>query len=204
MGADMFEKAQRDRFWLVLGAVLVALFVIQKERGLVDPAPRERQEVRVYDRGSMDRLVEKTIEIPTTSARPAARPQYTQVAWNDDPYAGLVTGSISASVPKPLARPGRSSAGSVQVAALSAPEGRYYAQVGSYSTIDRASRRYFDILGREPDLKPGERVAIDTARVSGEEVHRVRMGPFASERSARSACARAAVSADECAIIHLN
>ena len=72
MGADMFEKAQRDRFWLVLGAVLVALFVIQKERGLVDPAPRERQEVRVYDRGGMDRLVEKTIEIPTTSARPAA------------------------------------------------------------------------------------------------------------------------------------
>lgn len=202
MGADMFEKAQRDRFWLVLGAVLVALFVIQKERGLVDPAPRERQEVRVYDRGGMERLVETTNVTP--AARPNSRPQYTQVAWNDDPYAGLVTGSISASAPKPLARPGRASPGSVQVASLSAPSGRYYAQVGSYSTIDRASRRYFDILGREPDLKPGERVAIDTARISGEEVHRVRMGPFASERSARSACARAAVSSDECAIIHLN
>jgi cell division protein FtsN len=198
----MFEKAQRDRFWLVLGAVLVALFVIQKERGLVDPAPRERQEVRVYDRGGMDRLVEKTIEVPT--ARPAARPQYTQVAWNGDPYAGLVTGSITSSVPKPLARPGRASSGAVEVAALAAPAGRYYAQVGSYSTIDRASRRYFDILGREPDLKPGERVAIDTARISGEEVHRVRMGPFASERSAQAASARASVAADECAIIHLN
>lgn len=200
----MFEKAQRDRFWLVLGAILVALFVVQKERGLVDTGPRERQEVRVYDRGGMDRLVEKTIVVPASAPRPAARPQYTQVAWNDDPYAGLVTGSITSSAPKPLARPGRAAGGSVQVASLAAPAGRYYAQVGSYSTIDRASRRYFDILGREPDLKPGERVAIDTARISGEEVHRVRMGPFASERSAQSACARASVPADECAIVHLN
>lgn len=200
----MFEKAQRDRFWLVLGAILVALFVVQKERGLVDTGPRERQEVRVYDRGGMDRLVETAVAVPVSAPRPAARPQYTQIAWNDDPYAGLVTGSITSSVPKPLARPGRSSSGSVQVASLAAPSGRYYAQVGSYSTIDRASRRYFDILGREPDLKPGERVSIDTAQISGDEVHRVRMGPFASERSAQSACARAAVSADECAIIHLN
>jgi len=200
----MFEQAQRDRFWLVLGAILVALFVVQKERGLVDTGPRERQEVRVYDRGGMDRLVETAVAVPVSAPRPAARPQYTQIAWNDDPYAGFVTGSITSSVPKPLARPGRSSSGSVQVASLAAPSGRYYAQVGSYSTIDRASRRYFDILGREPDLKPGERVSIDTAQISGDEVHRVRMGPFASERSAQSACARAAVSADECAIIHLN
>ncbi|WP_407948648.1 SPOR domain-containing protein [Parvibaculum sp.] len=199
----MFEKAQRDRFWLVLGAILIALFVMQKERGLAGTEPQQRQEVRVYDRGGMNRLVEKTIEIPTT-ARPVARPQYTQVAWNDDPYADLVTGSISSSAPKPLARPGRAAQGSVEVASLAAPSGRYYAQVGAYSSIDRASRRYFDVLGREPDLKPGERVAIDTARISGEEVHRVRMGPFASERSAQGACARAGISADECAIIHLN
>jgi len=26
----MFDKVQRDRFWLVLGAVLIALFVVQK------------------------------------------------------------------------------------------------------------------------------------------------------------------------------
>ena len=172
----MFEKAQRDRFWLVLGAILIALFVMQKERGLAGTEPQQRQEVRAYDRGGMNRLVEKTIEIPTR-ARPVARPSYTQVAWNDDPYAGLVTGSISSSAPKPLARPGRAAQGSVEVASLAAPSGRYYAQVGAYSSIDRASRRYFDVLGREPDLKPGERVAIDTARISGEEVHRVRMGP---------------------------
>ena len=200
----MIEKAQRDRFWLVLGAILVSLFVVQKERGLVDTGPRERQEVRVYDRGGMDRLVETAVVVPVSAPRPAVRPQYTQIAWNGDPYAGLVTGSITSSVPKPLARPGGVSSGSVRVASLAAPSGRYYAQVGSYSTIDRASRRYFDILGREPDLKPGERVSIDTAQISGDEVHRVRMGPFASERSAQSACARAAVSADECAIIHLN
>lgn len=209
----MFEKAQRDRFWLVLGAILIGLFVIQKERGLVDPAPRMAQETRSYDRGGMDRLVERTIEVPyrapVMAARPQPRPQVQYASWADDPHAGLTTGSIasSAQAPRPLARPRRGET-PVQVASLgtaaTAPEGRFYAQVGSYSSIDRASRRYFDILGREPDLQGEERVSIDTVRVSGEEVHRVRMGPFAGERAARAACARAQVPADECAVIHLN
>jgi cell division protein FtsN len=204
----MFEKAQRDRFWLVLGAILIGLFVIQKERGLVDPAPRVAQETRQYDRRGMDRLVEQTIEIPYRE--PArSRPPVQYASWGNDPHAGLVTGSISNTwtvAPRPLARPARGET-PVQVASLGAPAasgGRYYAQVGSYDRIDRASRRYFDILGREPDLQGEERVSIDTVRISGEEVHRVRMGPFANERAARAACARAQVSADECAVIHLN
>lgn len=209
----MFEKAQRDRFWLVLGAILIGLFVIQKERGLVDPAPRVAQETRVYDRGGMDRLVERTIEVPyrepVMAAPPQPRPQVQYASWTHDPHAELVTGSISASpaaAPRPLARPARGET-PIRVASLGAPAtsgGRYFAQVGSYDRIDRASRRYFDILGREPDLQGEERVSIDTVRVSGEEVHRVRMGPFADERAARAACARAQVSADECAVIHLN
>ncbi|MEQ9150520.1 MAG: SPOR domain-containing protein [Parvibaculum sp.] len=202
----MFDKVQRDRFWLVLGAVLIALFVVQKERGLGGSGPETRQETRVYDRGGMTRLVEKAIEIPVVAPVPAARPQqraqFQYASWSD-PHADLVTGSIAATAPRPLARPGRGG-GAVEVASLAAPSGRYYAQLGSYSTIDRASRRYFDILGREPDLKGSERVGIDTARVSGEEVHRVRMGPFASENSARAACARAAIPADECAVVALN
>lgn len=204
----MFEKAQRDRFWLVLGAILIGLFVIQKERGLVDPAPRVAQETRSYDRGGMDRLVERTIEIPYRDSG-AARPQVQYASWTHDPHADLVTGSISGAsvaVPRPLARPVRGEK-PVQVASLAAPAtsgGRYYAQVGSFGSIDRASRRYFDILAREPDLQGEERVSIDTVRISGEEVHRVRMGPFANERAARAACARAQVSADECAVIHLN
>jgi cell division septation protein DedD len=208
MGATMFDKVQRDRFWLALGAVLIALFVVQKERGLTVSEPQTRQETRVYDRGGMTSLVEKTIEIPVEAPLPAARPrqqppaQFQYASWSD-PHADLVTGSIAATAPRPLARPGRGG-GSIEVASLAAPSGRYYAQLGSYSTIDRASRRYFDVLGREPDLKGSERVAIDTARVSGEEVHRVRMGPFASENSARAACARAAIPADECAVVALN
>lgn len=210
----MFEKAQRDRFWLVLGAVLIGLFVIQKERGLVDPAPRVA-ETRSYDRGGMDRLVERTIEVPyrdpassRPQSRPESRPQAQYVYWDEDPHAGLTTGSIAsmATAPRPLARPRRGET-PVQVASLgapAAPAGRFYAQVGSYSTIERASRRYFDILTAEPDLQGEERVSIDTVRMSGEEVHRVRMGPFAEERAARASCARARVPADECAVVHLN
>lgn len=194
----MFDKVQRDRFWLFLGAVLIALFVIQKERGIAD-TPRQAAK---YDRGGMTRLVEQTIEIPTVAARPVSRPYYQTASWNDDPYAGLVTGSISGPAPKPLARPGR--AAPIRVSSLAPVSGRYYVQLGSYSSIDRASRRYFDVLGREPDLQVGERVSIDTARVSGEEVHRVRMGPFASEHGARAACKRAVIPADECAVVALN
>lgn len=194
----MFDKVQRDRFWLVLGAILIALFVMQKERGIVEP---QQPASARYDRSGMRNLVEKTIGIPT--APPAAvRPRHQTASWSEDPHAGLITGSIFSSAPRPLARPG--AVAPLTVAPLAAlPSGRYYAQLGSYGSIDNASRRYFDILGREPDLKASERVSIDTARVSGDEVHRVRMGPFASEASARAACARAAVRADECAIVAL-
>lgn len=207
----MFDKIQRDRFWLVLGIVLIGLFVIQKERGLASgSAHAGQQQTRLYDRGGMNRLVERTIEIPVRAApadaRPLSRPAVQYATWGSDPHADLITGSIAvppAAIPHPLARPGRDGR-AVEVVALSAPSGRYYAQVGSFSSIDRASRRYFDILAREPDLQGEERVSIDTARYSGEEVHRVRMGPFSGEGAARAACARAQVAADECAVIHLN
>lgn len=209
----MFDRIHRDRFWLVLGAILIGLFVIQKERGLTADASPAAQQARVYDRGAMDRLVEKAIEIPVrvapSDARPLSRPALPPVqyaAWAADPHAGLITGSIAASpavAPRPLARPG-GAGGGIEVAALAAPSARYYAQVGSYSSIDRASRRYFDVLASEPDLQGEERVSIDTARHAGDEIHRVRMGPFATEAVARAACARAQVVADECAIIHLN
>ena len=204
----MFDRVQRDRFWLFLGAVLIALFVIQKERGIVEPREASR-----YDRGGMTRLVEKTIEIPVLAAQPAARrplprPQVVQAVWND-PHADLITGSLRAPAPRPLARPGRG--GAIVTNSLAAPASlrasggeRFYVHLGSYSTIDRASRRYFHILGREPDLRGEERVSIDSAVVGGEQVHRVRMGAFGSEASARAACARAAVSADECAVVRLN
>ncbi|PKQ04283.1 MAG: hypothetical protein CVT73_13800 [Alphaproteobacteria bacterium HGW-Alphaproteobacteria-12] len=194
----MFDKVQRDRFWLVLGAILIALFVMQKERGIVEP--RQTASAR-YDRSGMKSLVEKTIGIPTAPPA-AARPRHRTASWSEDPYAGLVTGSIFSSAPRPLARPGHGAP--LTVAPLAAlPSGRYYVQLGSYGSIDNASRRYFDILAREPDLKGSERVSIDTARVSGDEFHRVRMGPFASEASAKAACARAAVRADECAVVAL-
>ncbi|MGB6085169.1 SPOR domain-containing protein [Parvibaculum sp.] len=207
----MFDKIQRDRFWLVLGIILIGLFVIQKERGVTGgSAEGELRQTRIYDRGGMNKLVEQAIEIPVRAApadaRPLSRPAVQYASWGNTSHDDLITGSIAvppAAIPRPLARPGRDGR-AVEVAALPAPSGRYYAQVGSYSSIDRASRRYFDILAREPDLQGEERVSIDTARYSGEEVHRVRMGPFSDEGAARAACARAQVPADECAVIHLN
>jgi len=198
----MFDRVHRDRFWLFLGAVLIALFVIQTERGLVEPREATR-----YDQRAMTRLVEKTIETPVLVApQAAARPPLPrpQAAWHD-PHADLITGSLWTSAPRPLARPGGSAITMTSLSAPSAkPSSRYYVQLGSYSSIDRASRRYFDILGREPDLRGEERVSIDSATIGGETVHRVRMGAFDNEASARAACARASVPADECAVVRLN
>jgi hypothetical protein len=209
----MFDKVQRDRFWLLLGAVLIALFVVQKERGLVEP-----QRHSTYDRGGMTRLVERTIAVePASDTRPLSRPAsraYYQTAGLDDPHGDIVTGSVRSSggaglwttAPRPLPRPAGSARSGITTASLAAPapSSRYYVQLGAYSTIDRASRRYFDVLGREPDLRGDERVSIDSVTVGGEQVHRVRMGAFRSEASARAACARASISADECAVVALN
>src|SRR5690606_25728962 len=155
----MFDKIQRDRFWLVLGIVLIGLFVIQKERGLASgSAHAGQQQARRYDGSGMNRPVERALEIPVRAepadARHLSRPAVQYATWGSDPHAGLITGSIAvpAAIPHPLARPGRDGR-AVEVVALPAPSGRYYAQVGSFSSIDRASRRYFDILAREPDLQ---------------------------------------------------
>ncbi len=102
-----------------------------------------------------------------------------------DPHADIVTGSLA-----PATAP----------ASPSNRTGSYYAQLGSYGTIDAASRRYFEILNRDPDLKGDERVSIESAQSGNALVHRVRMGLFSTEAAALAACARTGLPADECRI----
>ena len=225
------DKVRRERFWLFLGAMLIAIFVWQRETASHEAGER-------YDTAGMNRLVERTVEVPVyvadvhvlpkprpwrpaRAASPAPSPRSEPVRREPVRVAAapdaagdaddrLITGSINASPAVPLARPFADRG--VQVASLepAAPSGprsgaaRFYVQLGSYQSIDAATRRYLALSGKKADLQGDERIFIEEADVGGERFHRVRMGGFASERDARTACARAGIPGSDCAVVAFN
>ncbi len=186
----MENKARRDRFWLFLSAILITIFVIQRESGNRVQFHLPHQEARSssHDRQGMMALVSRGQAEP-----PRRAPVY--AASDDD----LITGSIGATrhdAPTPLARPGSMS--------LAVAEGRYYVMLGSFGTIEGATARYIDILNRDPDLRGNERVSIETVKLSdGQRLHNVRMGAFGSDNAARAACARATLAPADSAVVAL-
>lgn len=102
-----------------------------------------------------------------------------------DPNADIETGSIA----RPVKRPASHSA-------------RYYVPLGSYESIEQATRRYLDLAKAEPELERSDKLRIETVSHRGESTfHRIRMGNFASVSSARSACARVGVSESRCVVV---
>lgn len=191
----MENKARRDRFWIFLSAILITIFVIQRESGsrVQFHMPRQEAQSTHYDRQGMDSLVSEAQTAPTRR-----EPAYD--SSNDD----LITGSIGASgygAPTPLARPFKASMTS---APMIAADGHYFVMLGSFQTIEEATARYIDVLNRDPDLRGNERISIETVKLSdGQRLHNVRMGAFGSDGAARAACARAALAPAECAVVAL-
>jgi hypothetical protein len=102
-----------------------------------------------------------------------------------DPNDDVVTGSIA----RPKARP-------------AATGGRYYVPLGSYGSIDQATRRYLDLARRDPGLERDNKLRIETVSLKGDGTfHRVRMGSFATARQARQACVEARLSMPECPVV---
>jgi hypothetical protein len=142
-------------------------------------AQRERggqeKSISGYDRGGMSVLVRHAMNAP--------------VVKGTDPDADIVTGSLAA---KPVSRPSADRGG------------RYYVTLGTYDSVDRATRRYLDILGRQPDLRDNEKLSIETVtREGGRPLQRVRMGAFESRKAARAACARAGLPSRECRLTEI-
>jgi len=104
-----------------------------------------------------------------------------------DPNDDIVTGSISPTMArKPVLRT------------------RYYVPLGSYGSIDTATRRYIDLTRRDPGLERDNKLKIETVRLKGDGTfHRVRMGNFASAREARTACTRAGLTPAQCPVVAL-
>lgn len=100
-----------------------------------------------------------------------------------DPNDDIVTGSIAVST-KP-----------------STQRSRYYVPLGSYDSIDDATRRYLFVAGREPELEENRKLRIETVSLGSDRFHRVRMGDFASIRQARVACTQAGVPAAQCPVV---
>jgi hypothetical protein len=102
---------------------------------------------------------------------------------NDD----IVTGSIRPAAPRPVSH-----------------KAGYYVALGSYGSIDEATRRYLDLARAEPALERSNKLKIETISPKGDSTfHRVRMGNFASVSLARQACAKVGVSESRCAVIEV-
>lgn len=108
-----------------------------------------------------------------TMAAPVAHP-------DDD----LVTGAIS----KPAKR---------------ARKARYYVPLGSYDSIEDATRRYLDIVHREPRIEDGRKLRIETVALDGGRFHRVRMGDFGTTGEAKAACRRAGLTPARCPVVEV-
>lgn len=111
----------------------------------------------------------------------------TQNAALIDPHADLETGSIVLPVKRPAAH-----------------KSRYYVPLGSYDSIDQATRRYLDLARAEPALERNNQLQIETVSHRGENTfHRLKMGNFASISSAKSACARVGLWESRCAVVEV-
>lgn len=127
-----------------------------------------------YDRSGMNALVRET------QGEPVARRS------NDR----LETGSVAAI---PVSRP-------TAQAALNA--GRYYVPLGSYASIDQATRRYLDVARGDPMLERDNLLRIETVSVKGDSTfHRVRMGNFGTAQAAKNACAKAGIDRSLCLVV---
>ena len=101
----------------------------------------------------------------------------------------LETGSVSRVSAVPVSRPSAQSCG-------------YYVPLGSYGNIDQATRRYLDVALVDPSLERSNKLRIETVSVAGDATfHKVRMGNFASEKAAKTACSKAGIASDLCLVV---
>ncbi|MGV8997372.1 MAG: SPOR domain-containing protein [Parvibaculaceae bacterium] len=130
-----------------------------------------------YDQLGMTELVREAQNAPVS-----------RMASNDR----LETSSISNSSVVPVSRPNKSADTS----------GGYYVPLGSYGSIDQATRRYLDVAQLDPALERSNKLRIETVSVAGDATfHKVRMGNFASEKAAKSACSEAGIASDLCLVV---
>jgi cell division protein FtsN len=171
----MDRSRRSELFWLFLVAGCIALFVARQEGHAED-----------YDRSGMNNLVRETQAEPTSSrsAKPAPRP-LARVS-NDE----IITASLA---PTPARRP---------VAETAIGADRFYVPLGSYASIDQATRRYLDVARGDPLLERDNLLRIETVSVQGDSTfHRVRMGNFGSAQAAKNACAKAGIDTSLCLVV---
>ncbi|MDO8288209.1 MAG: SPOR domain-containing protein [Parvibaculum sp.] len=128
-----------------------------------------------YDQLGLTELVRET------QSEPVAKRQ----ARND----AIVTGSVKTTSAVPVRRPSKSDTG-------------FYVPLGSYGSIDQATRRYLDVALVDPSLERTNKLRIETVSVEGDATfHKVRMGNFVSEKAAKNACSKAGISSALCLVV---
>tara|TARA_R110000824_G_scaffold118960_2_gene271547 strand:- start:162002 stop:162544 length:543 start_codon:yes stop_codon:yes gene_type:complete len=175
-GEIMDRSRRRELFWLFLMAGCVALFVARHER------PKAHADD--YDRGGLNDLVRET-QSETLRATPKPLKPVARYSSNDD----IITGSIARPAERPAVREALNASG-------------YYVPLGSYSSIDQATRRYLDVAKGDPSLERDNKLRIETINVKGDATfYKVRMGNFGSAQAAKNACSSARISSSLCLVV---
>lgn len=170
----MGRSRRRELFWLFLMAGCIALFVARREG-----------HAESYDQSGLNQLVLETQAEPVSArTKPAPRPM-ARINPNDE--------IITASIAKPASAP---------VSRAADGASRYYVPLGSYGSIDQATRRYLDVAKGDPLLERDNLLRIETVAVQGDGAfHRVRMGNFRTPEAAKNACAKARIDASLCLVV---
>lgn len=80
-------------------------------------------------------------------------------------------------------------------------KGRYFVPLGSFESVDLATKRYLQVARAVPGLEKTDKIAIQTIKVTDGTRHRVKMGDFASVQLAQSACVKAGIVRAECPVV---
>lgn len=141
---------------------------------------RHERHSEAYDRSGMSELIREA-QSESVAWRPLAR-----IDPNDD----FVTGSIVHNAALPVSRPRSHGAAT------------FYVPLGSYDSIEQATRRYLDVARQYPTLEKTNKLQIETVAVKGNgKFHRVRMGNFSSGNEAKNACASAGIASSLCLVV---
>lgn len=172
----MDRSRRRELFWLFLMAACIGLFVARREG-----------HAEGYDQSGMNQLVRDTLNgSVSTGSKPAPRPM-ARIMARINPDDDIITGSVAKPASVSHANDGAS---------------RYYVPLGSYGSIDQATRRYLDVAKGDPLLERDNLLRIETVSVQGDgSFHRVRMGNFRTPEAAKNACAKAGIDPSLCLVV---
>ena len=190
--ADPMAEHKRRARWRLLGAVLFSTATAAVVLMLFEDTPRSLQQDFILKWPAPSAA--PTASTPTETSAPEQSPPE-PVASKTPEAAGTPPAIESSSAPAPSSAPAASSPTPAAPKSANAKTKPYFLQLGAYSQKSSAE------AARKKLEAPGRRLMVVTLSEQSGPRHRLRMGPFASEREADAARARLKLEGVEATLI---